>query len=462
MGGELIGTKAIVRVDDGFGFASTIGQIEFTANYAASPIDISSKSDGDYVTYLDEELSQRQTNLSGTIFYNSDSSYRALRQLAINERLFKVIIVNVLNDDIIADFGAIITSFSDPLNVGEGIATSVTFTGGLFDDSIARGVMTVSRVSTGSNRFDIGYDADDPDFANSRLTDDSFIEEYGVIKNLTVRSFGGNLGNPLSYRAQIFVDRNFTGRLTPQSLRLELNNKSATIVDPTYFLGNPNGEAWDCEFEGPDELRFQDEDSAPATAVKDLTLDTIANVQDGDQITYAIFPIKPPIPLSNGSLSVGKFIDTTPGQEQTTLGLYIDDSEPLNDYGSLTPNYISEQSANQLNAIQITKTDSGDYSNITLKVRPLGQENTRNLQIKIKDLTFWLIQTDNDSRLYENTSLITRQVIYDLFLSANTSGQLLPVKINGLPNTLNGLSSITPATQITGDEEKNGVDTGFG
>ena len=63
--------------------ADIVGQGEFTATFGGTPIDISNKSFGDFVTLLDGEMSGKQLVVSGTLIYNSDTVYRAVRADAL-------------------------------------------------------------------------------------------------------------------------------------------------------------------------------------------------------------------------------------------------------------------------------------------------------------------------------------------------------------------------------------------
>ena len=76
MAGELNGTKVLLQ--KGSSPANIVGQMEITSSWGGSPIDISNKSNGDNVTYLDGEVSSQQLTISGTIVYNSDALYKEM------------------------------------------------------------------------------------------------------------------------------------------------------------------------------------------------------------------------------------------------------------------------------------------------------------------------------------------------------------------------------------------------
>lgn len=77
MAGEINGTNILIQ--KGAAPADIVGQMEATLTMNGTPIDISNKSYGDFVTYLDGEVSSQQITLTGTITYNSDSVYEAVR-----------------------------------------------------------------------------------------------------------------------------------------------------------------------------------------------------------------------------------------------------------------------------------------------------------------------------------------------------------------------------------------------
>ncbi len=79
MAGELNGTNVLLYRQGDSGFDVVVGQLEITNAYAGSPIDISSKTFGDFVTLLDGELSAKQITLSGSMVYNNASTYDQMK-----------------------------------------------------------------------------------------------------------------------------------------------------------------------------------------------------------------------------------------------------------------------------------------------------------------------------------------------------------------------------------------------
>lgn len=80
MAGEFNGTDAILQ--KGTIPAEIAGQMSITMTVNGTPIGISNKSNGDDVTLLDAELSLRQVVFTGTIVYNTDTVFKAMKDEA--------------------------------------------------------------------------------------------------------------------------------------------------------------------------------------------------------------------------------------------------------------------------------------------------------------------------------------------------------------------------------------------
>lgn len=77
MSGEINATNVLLK--KGTGTPSTVdGQMELTATWGGTPIDISNKSFFDNVTYLDAEVSSQQLVISGTLTYNNGATYKEM------------------------------------------------------------------------------------------------------------------------------------------------------------------------------------------------------------------------------------------------------------------------------------------------------------------------------------------------------------------------------------------------
>ena len=77
MSGEINGTDIIIQKTATP--SDIVGQMEATMTMNGTPIDISNKSYGDFVTLLDGEVSSQQIVLTGTIVYNDGDNYEAIK-----------------------------------------------------------------------------------------------------------------------------------------------------------------------------------------------------------------------------------------------------------------------------------------------------------------------------------------------------------------------------------------------
>lgn len=121
MAGELNGTKALVMK----GVTEIVGQMEMSVAFNGTPIDISNKSQGDWVTLLDGELAGKQLQISGTILYSSDTVYRAVRADALTgAQAAYSVVYGTTGESFAANF--VPNGLSDALPMGDKVSTSIT------------------------------------------------------------------------------------------------------------------------------------------------------------------------------------------------------------------------------------------------------------------------------------------------------------------------------------------------
>ena len=123
MAGEQSGTTAILK--KGAVAAEIVGQMEFTATYGGTPIDISNKSYGDNVTYLDGELAGKQLIISGSLVYNTDTVYQAIRADDLTGAQDDYTLEFANGEKYEAKF--VPTGMSDALPLGDKITTTISF-----------------------------------------------------------------------------------------------------------------------------------------------------------------------------------------------------------------------------------------------------------------------------------------------------------------------------------------------
>lgn len=124
MAGEINGTKVLIKKDG----STIVGQMEATVTFNGTPIDISNKSQGDWVTLLDGELAGKQLQIAGTLIYNSDTVYRQVRAdaLAGTQATYTVEYTSDASTDEAFSATMVPNGLSDALPMGDKVTTSIT------------------------------------------------------------------------------------------------------------------------------------------------------------------------------------------------------------------------------------------------------------------------------------------------------------------------------------------------
>lgn len=122
--GAINGTKVIIQ--DAVG--EIIGQMTATLTIGGTPIDISNKANGDYITLLDGELAGKQLVWSGEIIYNDGAQYAAMRAAALagTQASYTITYVSANTTDEEFSFTGVPNGMSDSLPHGDKVSTSVT------------------------------------------------------------------------------------------------------------------------------------------------------------------------------------------------------------------------------------------------------------------------------------------------------------------------------------------------
>lgn len=126
MSGEINGTNIVISNSTG----EIVGQGAFTLTFNGAPIDISNKSNGDFMTYLDGELSAKQLVFSGEIVYNDDEQFRKVRQDALNGTQDTYTLTYVGSGAVTdEEFSGLFvpTGLSDSIPHGERVSTTISF-----------------------------------------------------------------------------------------------------------------------------------------------------------------------------------------------------------------------------------------------------------------------------------------------------------------------------------------------
>ena len=125
MAGEVNGTSVILQNSAG----AIVGQMEITVTWNGTPIDITNKANNDYITLLDADLSGKQLQISGTLVYNSDAQYRAMRADAETgtQDTYTLTYTSPATTDEAWSASMVPTAMSDAIPMGDKITTSITF-----------------------------------------------------------------------------------------------------------------------------------------------------------------------------------------------------------------------------------------------------------------------------------------------------------------------------------------------
>ncbi len=125
MANEINGTNVIISNGTG----AIVGQMEMTMTYNGTPIDISNKSAGDFVTLLNGELAGKQIQYSGTLVYNDDEQFQKVRNDSLAGTQDTYTITYPSNGTTDESFSALMVpnGLSDALPHGDKVSTTITF-----------------------------------------------------------------------------------------------------------------------------------------------------------------------------------------------------------------------------------------------------------------------------------------------------------------------------------------------
>lgn len=125
MAGELNGTKVLIKKNG----TTIVGQMEATVTFGGTPIDITNKSTNDWITLLNNNLAGKQLTVAGSIIYNSDTQYKAIRVAAQTGSQDTYTVEYNAGNATDEEFTATMvpTGLSDALPMGDKVTTSITF-----------------------------------------------------------------------------------------------------------------------------------------------------------------------------------------------------------------------------------------------------------------------------------------------------------------------------------------------
>lgn len=126
MAGEQNGTRCLLFRNDGVDDKVLVGQMELTHTLGGAPIEISNKSLGDYITYLNGELSTKGRTVAGTLIYSNADEFRTLRTQSMGGEIVEYMLdfTGIEADEV--RFYGIPHSPNDTLPQGDKVTTSIT------------------------------------------------------------------------------------------------------------------------------------------------------------------------------------------------------------------------------------------------------------------------------------------------------------------------------------------------
>lgn len=123
--GAINGTTCLI-FKGAAGTDDLIGQMEFTVTYGGTPIDISNKSGGDWLCFLDGELAGQQVVIAGSLVYNSDATYESVKAAGFTGTQDDYTFKFLPSDEALA--GKFVpTGMSDTVPHGDKVSTSISF-----------------------------------------------------------------------------------------------------------------------------------------------------------------------------------------------------------------------------------------------------------------------------------------------------------------------------------------------
>jgi hypothetical protein len=123
--GTVNSTNVIVKK----GGTAIVGQMEMTATFNGTPIDVGNKSAADFVELMDGELAGKQLQLAGSIVYNDDTVFRQVRADALTgtQDTYSFEYVSSATTDESFSAAFVPNGLSDSLPHGDKVMTSITF-----------------------------------------------------------------------------------------------------------------------------------------------------------------------------------------------------------------------------------------------------------------------------------------------------------------------------------------------
>lgn len=126
MANELNGTTCLLKWAVGVNEFDIAGQMEVTSSVLGNAIDISTKSDDDFIKLLNGELAAKGASITANIIYSNNAAFESIRDLAVNGTAAAFVMDFTGSAFQKITFVGIPTAMSDSLPVGDKVSTSIT------------------------------------------------------------------------------------------------------------------------------------------------------------------------------------------------------------------------------------------------------------------------------------------------------------------------------------------------
>ena len=120
------GTKALLMTGSGGDYAVIVGQMDLSHTFNGAPIEINTKSNGDWATFINAELSAKGNVVSGDIVFSNDAVFEDLRAKRVAHLITDFKLSFNENSDVDLYFSGVIASMADTLATGAALKTNIS------------------------------------------------------------------------------------------------------------------------------------------------------------------------------------------------------------------------------------------------------------------------------------------------------------------------------------------------
>jgi hypothetical protein len=134
MSGEINGTKAILLLGDDGDYTTIVGQMDLTNAFTGTLIDVSTKSDNDFVVSMNNELAGNGDIITSEIIYSNNANFRTIRTRQVNHAITDFLLSFNNNNEVDLYVSGIVSGMVDTLPPGASTKSAFTInsTGAVF------------------------------------------------------------------------------------------------------------------------------------------------------------------------------------------------------------------------------------------------------------------------------------------------------------------------------------------